>query len=251
MAEAVAALARHVCLKAPDRAEPRAHAIKAATEMVPNLARWEQEQFVGFVFHLSRSSKVRHMRKHLVGERTRKRLVGERTCSPHIHTRTRTCTAAHTHAHTLCTASFLLQLSAQIGQRCLAVGLARELLMYLPEPFQQSTFQQAAAAAMDAADGGDSAGEAGMVPAPWSVVCLAALLQRCADTFARLGPVGRWRQARPGYPRLCLGRLPGITQARCLLAARAQPPGPPLLCPAGAATSRRSCARVRCLSCRR
>jgi hypothetical protein len=56
--EAVAALARHVCLKAPDRAEPRANAVKAAVAMVPLLAAWEQDQFVGFVFHLSRSSKV-------------------------------------------------------------------------------------------------------------------------------------------------------------------------------------------------
>jgi hypothetical protein len=56
--EVVAALARHVCLKAPDRAEPRANAIRAAATMVPLLAQWEQDQFVGFVFHLSRSSKA-------------------------------------------------------------------------------------------------------------------------------------------------------------------------------------------------
>jgi hypothetical protein len=66
----------------------------------------------------------------------------------------------------------------QIGQRCLAVGLARELLMHLPEPFQQSTFQQAA----DAGAAADASGERGaardVVPAPWSVVCLAALLHR-------------------------------------------------------------------------
>jgi hypothetical protein len=60
--EAVAALARHVCLKAPDRADPRANAIRAAAAMAPLLAQWEQEQFVGFVFHLSRSSKVRGVR---------------------------------------------------------------------------------------------------------------------------------------------------------------------------------------------
>jgi hypothetical protein len=56
--EAVAALARHVCLKAPDRAEPRANAVRAAAAMAPLLSQWEQDQFVGFVFNLSRSSKA-------------------------------------------------------------------------------------------------------------------------------------------------------------------------------------------------
>jgi hypothetical protein len=50
--------------------------------------------------------------------------------------------------------------------------------MHLPEPFQQSTFQQAA----DAGAAADASGERGaardVVPAPWSVVCLAALLHR-------------------------------------------------------------------------
>jgi hypothetical protein len=54
----VAALARHVCLRAPDKADNRAAAIKAASELVVELPQWEQEQFVGFVFSLSRTNKV-------------------------------------------------------------------------------------------------------------------------------------------------------------------------------------------------
>ncbi|GBF90548.1 hypothetical protein Rsub_03119 [Raphidocelis subcapitata] len=123
--EAVAALARHVCLKAPDRADPRANAVRAAAAMVPLLSQWEQDQFVGFVFNMSRSNKV--------------------------------------------------------GQRCLAVALARELLMHLPEPFKQSTFEAAAQAGGPAPAGRD--GEPA-VAAPWSVVCLAALLHRCSDKAA-------------------------------------------------------------------
>lgn len=64
--DSVAALARHVCLKAPDRAEPRANAVRAAAAMAPLLSAGAQEQFVGFVFHLSRSTKVRRWAPRLV-----------------------------------------------------------------------------------------------------------------------------------------------------------------------------------------
>lgn len=173
MQEAVAALARHVCLKAPDRAEPRANAVRAAATMVPLLPQWEQEQFVGFVFHLSRSSKVRAARVRIAPNRTRR----HRLAAP--HSATRPLAAAHPPTYKRCLAAPLCRTSGvQIGQRCLAVGLARELLMYLPEPFQQSTFQAAAAAAADTEDAAGGGAGAGMVPAPWSVVCLAALLHR-------------------------------------------------------------------------
>ena len=131
MHEAVAALARHVCLKAPDRAEPRANAVRAAAAFVPLLSQWEQAQFAGFALRLSRSAKV--------------------------------------------------------GHRVLAAALARELLMHLPEPFKQSTFDTAAGEAADgAADDAEAEadGAAATVPAPWSVVCLAALLHRCSDKAA-------------------------------------------------------------------
>lgn len=57
--DAVATLARHLCLRAPDKADNRAAAIKAAAELVVELPQWEQEQFVGFVFELSRTKQVR------------------------------------------------------------------------------------------------------------------------------------------------------------------------------------------------
>lgn len=57
--DAVAALARHLCLRAPDKADNRAAAVKAAAELVVELPQWEQELFVGFVFGLSRSKQVR------------------------------------------------------------------------------------------------------------------------------------------------------------------------------------------------
>jgi hypothetical protein len=58
--DAVASLARHLCLRAPDKADNRAAAIKAAAELVVELPQWEQEQFVGFVFALSRTKQVGH-----------------------------------------------------------------------------------------------------------------------------------------------------------------------------------------------
>jgi len=58
--DAVAVLARHACLKAQDKADSRAATIKSCSELVIALPQWEQEQFVGFVYKLSRSSKVRH-----------------------------------------------------------------------------------------------------------------------------------------------------------------------------------------------
>ncbi|KAF8073170.1 Ncapd3 [Scenedesmus sp. PABB004] len=135
---AVAALARHVCLRAPDKADSRAAAIRACTELAADLPQGEQEQFVGFVFSLSRTNKL--------------------------------------------------------GLRTLSVGLANALLMNLPEPFKRSTFAAAAAAGAAAAGHGDDdaaparaaapAPPAGMAVAPWSVVALAALLQRCSDKSA-------------------------------------------------------------------
>jgi hypothetical protein len=56
--DAVAALARHVCLKGPDKADCRAAAVKAASELLADLPQWEQEQFTGFVYNLSRTQKV-------------------------------------------------------------------------------------------------------------------------------------------------------------------------------------------------
>jgi condensin-2 complex subunit D3 len=56
--DSVAALARYVCLRAPDRAEYRAAAVKVATDLAAALPAWEQEQFVGFVQGLARSPKV-------------------------------------------------------------------------------------------------------------------------------------------------------------------------------------------------
>ncbi|WIA29655.1 hypothetical protein OEZ86_012141 [Tetradesmus obliquus] len=157
--DAVAALARHVCLKAPDKADCRAAAVKAASELLADLPQWEQEQFTGFVYNLSRTPKL--------------------------------------------------------GLRTLSVGLANNLLMNLPEPFKRSTFAAAAAQAAAAEDEAAEAEQAtaaatteagglvatpaptrrpgsaaaasaptGMVVAPWSVVALAALLQRCSDKSA-------------------------------------------------------------------
>jgi hypothetical protein len=56
--DAVAALARHVCLKAPDKADCRTAAVKAASELLADLPQWEQEQFTGCVYNLSRTQKV-------------------------------------------------------------------------------------------------------------------------------------------------------------------------------------------------
>lgn len=56
--DAVAALARHVCLKAQDKADSRTAAVKACAELVTDLPQGEQEQFVGFVYNLSRSKQV-------------------------------------------------------------------------------------------------------------------------------------------------------------------------------------------------
>lgn len=92
----------------------------------------------------------------------------------------------------------------QLGLRTLSVGLANNLLMNLPEPFKRTTFAAAAASAPGPAAPAQQQGEAdaaitatpaptraaqgrskaptvpaGMAVAPWSVVALATLLQRC------------------------------------------------------------------------
>lgn len=59
MHEAVAALARHVCLKAPDKAEFRVAAVEAASALMAQLHQDAQEQFVGFAYQLSKSPVVR------------------------------------------------------------------------------------------------------------------------------------------------------------------------------------------------
>ena len=56
--EAVAALARHLLLKAPDKADFRAIASQAATRLIHLLSPVDQHQFVVFAACLSRSAKV-------------------------------------------------------------------------------------------------------------------------------------------------------------------------------------------------
>lgn len=66
--------------------------------------------------------------------------------------------------------SFIPLCLLQPCHRTLAVGLASCLLMHLPEPFKATTFLQPPAAQQGA--------PAGYTRAPWSVVCLAAMLHR-------------------------------------------------------------------------
>lgn len=56
--EAVGALARHVVLKAPDKANYRAVATEAAVELVTELPAMNQHQFVLFAARLARTPKV-------------------------------------------------------------------------------------------------------------------------------------------------------------------------------------------------
>ena len=58
-ADALAALARHVVLKAPDRAEARALAVAAAVPLVMLLQAPARGRFVAFVARLSRTPRVR------------------------------------------------------------------------------------------------------------------------------------------------------------------------------------------------
>lgn len=57
--EAVSAFAKHIVLKAPDKAESRSVASESAITLIQNLPAEDQYQFVVFVACLSRSSKVR------------------------------------------------------------------------------------------------------------------------------------------------------------------------------------------------
>ncbi len=57
-ADALAALARHVVLKAPDRAEARALAVAAAVALVALLQAPARGRFVTFVARLSRTPKA-------------------------------------------------------------------------------------------------------------------------------------------------------------------------------------------------
>lgn len=67
----------------------------------------------------------------------------------------------------------------QVAHRSLSVSLAGSLLMNLPEAFKHSTFLAAASKPVPAA-----AAMQGLVAAPWSAVCLAAMLQRSSDKAA-------------------------------------------------------------------
>lgn len=57
----MAALARHVLLKAPDKAEFRASAVDGAVALALVLDSAEQQQLVAFVARLSRTPKVQEM----------------------------------------------------------------------------------------------------------------------------------------------------------------------------------------------
>lgn len=200
--DAVATLARHLCLRAPDKADNRAAAIKAAAELVVELPQWEQEQFVGFVFDLSKTKQVRHNDKLTYrtargGLRSRPKGAAGLSSSPDYST--------------LALPALPLALPScccrQLGLRTLSVGLANNLLLNLPEPFKRSTFAAAAGSGSGsgqppapAQPGGEADAitatpaptraaqskskappvPAGMVVAPWSVVALATLLHRCA-----------------------------------------------------------------------
>ena len=56
--EAVGALARHVVLKAPDKADSRAGATEAAVALMTQLPNVHQHQFVLFAARLARTPKV-------------------------------------------------------------------------------------------------------------------------------------------------------------------------------------------------
>jgi len=59
--EAVGALARHVVLKAPDKADYRAVATEAAVALMSHLPVMNQHQFVLFAARLARTAKVCHL----------------------------------------------------------------------------------------------------------------------------------------------------------------------------------------------
>ncbi len=216
----MAALARHVCLAAPDKAEFRTAAIKGATDLITDLPQHEQDAFVGFTYSLSRSSKVRlggrpvalvHWLYQSPACRPAwlnlcRQMAGCAVCA------VLRCTVASTtplhHDYFLlyheaymsksnhlppqccqrltCNTSVSACLS-QTAHRTLAVGLSQSLLMHLPEPFKHSTFTTPAPtlpANTTANSTTPAAAAPGLVPAPWSAVCLAVLLQRCGDKVA-------------------------------------------------------------------
>ena len=65
--EAVGALARHVVLKAPDKADHRAVATEAAVALMSHLPTMSQHQFVLFAARLARTPKVGTQSKHQYG----------------------------------------------------------------------------------------------------------------------------------------------------------------------------------------
>ena len=60
--EAVGALARHVVLKVPDKADYRAIATEAAVDLTTELPAMNQHQFVLFAARLARTPKVTAMK---------------------------------------------------------------------------------------------------------------------------------------------------------------------------------------------
>lgn len=63
--EAVAALARYVVLKTPDKADFRSLAVDCAIKLIADLPTADRNRFVVFVARLSRTAKVVQLVRHL------------------------------------------------------------------------------------------------------------------------------------------------------------------------------------------
>ncbi|KAK9813253.1 hypothetical protein WJX72_011494 [[Myrmecia] bisecta] len=160
--DAVAALARHVILKAPDRAEYRALAAEAAVALVAHLPAAEQHTFVMFVARLSRTPKVSQ------------RLLAVELAPVLLHAFPDPFAP-----------SAIIEAPVPSGTPASTRGR--------PEvPNTGSTSRGTPAAAEDDAQlpeaepvtaAGGQAEPAG-APATWGMVCIAVLVQRCSDKAA-------------------------------------------------------------------
>jgi len=152
--DAVAALARHVVLKVPDKADFRGLAAAAAAELVAELPTAHQHAFVVFTARLSRGTKARccpqpsravlQLYESASRPSTCSRVVGRQAfCQVRVAALwVMSCASSSVSQISTPKIIRVLQwgpLLVQVAHRLMAVEVARLLLAELPDPFSASS----------------------------------------------------------------------------------------------------------------
>ncbi|KAK9842050.1 hypothetical protein WJX81_006195 [Elliptochloris bilobata] len=220
-ADALAALARHVVLKAPDRAEARALAATAAVSLVALLQAPGRGRFVAFVARLSRTPKVAQ------------RLLAVELAPALLQALPNPYDAASAIAP-----------AASPVARSVAGTPAVSAAAHDPGTAPGSLAPPSCLATGSSGSGSGGPDPAGFASdaargAPWGTVCLAVLVQRGSDKAASVrakalaclaGVAGAWAERAPADPDLLLFRQ-ALAQAHQVRMADPATGTPAIMCP--------------------